>query len=153
MAHFGPSFPILGAKKILTENPALSRTTSHGILAPCQNLEKINDTILRKHQTDGGRMDGRTDRPYLIGPFQLPQGVQKNKQTVPKKRIKSARKTEILIPKQRNKTFTAVKNFNMQVPCFTRRVLLLLHVQENCKWYHSCLKKLRVVKLFCALSA
>ena len=64
MAHFGPSFPILGAKKILTENPALSRTTSHGILAPCQNLENINDKILRKCQTGGGTdgwMEGRTN--------------------------------------------------------------------------------------------
>ena len=75
-------------------------------------------------------MDGRTDKPYFIGSFQLPPRVQKtNKQTVSKKRIKSARKTDILIPKQRNKTFIAVKNFNMHVPCFTRRVLLLLHVQ------------------------
>ena len=39
---------------------------SHGILAPCQNLEKINDTIPRKcpgRWNDGrkdGRMEGRT---------------------------------------------------------------------------------------------
>ena len=31
------------------------RTTSHWILAPCQNLENINDTI--------PRTDGRTERP------------------------------------------------------------------------------------------
>ena len=68
MAHFGPSFPILGAKKILTENPALSRTTSHGILAPCQNLKKVNDTVPKKRpdrrkdgSTEGdGRKDGQT---------------------------------------------------------------------------------------------
>ena len=47
MAHFGSIFPILGAKVFL-ENPALSCTTSYGFLAPCQNLEKVNDTIQRK---------------------------------------------------------------------------------------------------------
>ena len=69
----------MGQKKIFLENPALSRTTSHGILALCQNLEKINETIPRK-RTDrpkDGRTDGSTDRPYVIGPFRLPPGVQK----------------------------------------------------------------------------
>ena len=72
---FWPIFPIFGAKKIFLENPALSRTTSYGFLAPCQNLEKVNDTIQRKHPDRW--KDGRTDRPYFIGPFQLPPGVQK----------------------------------------------------------------------------
>ena len=63
---FCPIFPIFGAKKIFPKNPALSRTTSHGILAPCQNLEKINDTIPRKHldrqdRRSDRRMEGRTD--------------------------------------------------------------------------------------------
>ena len=62
--HFGPIFPVLGAKKIFPENPALSRTTSLGILAPCQNLEKIKDTTHRRME---GRMEGRTD-PILQGP-------------------------------------------------------------------------------------
>ena len=48
MANFGSIFPILRAKNISLEYPGLSGTTSHGILAPCQNLEKINDTIPRK---------------------------------------------------------------------------------------------------------
>ena len=83
LAHFGPIFLILGAKKIFRENPALSHTTSNGILAPCQNLEKIDDTIPRKRpdrRKDGrkdGSTDGRTGRPYFIGPFRLPPGVQK----------------------------------------------------------------------------
>ena len=55
-AHFGSIFLILTAKKIFTENPTLSCTTLHGMLAPCQNLEKINDTIPRKHP------DGWKDR-------------------------------------------------------------------------------------------
>ena len=42
---FWPIFPIFGAKKIFLENLALSCTTSYGFLAPCQNLEKVNDTI------------------------------------------------------------------------------------------------------------
>ena len=83
LAHFRPIFPILGAKKIFPENPALSHTTSNGILVPCQNLEKIDDTIPRKRpdrRKDGrkhGTTDRRTGRPYFIGPFRLPPGVQK----------------------------------------------------------------------------
>ena len=46
---FWPIFPIFGAKKNFLENPALPCTTSYGFLAPCQNLEKVNDTIQRKH--------------------------------------------------------------------------------------------------------
>ena len=57
---FCPIFPIFGAKKFFPKNPALSRTTSHGILAPCQNLEKVNDTIPRKCPDKW--KDGRTDR-------------------------------------------------------------------------------------------
>ena len=85
--HFGLIFPIFRAKKIFLENPALSRTTSYGFLAPCQNLENVNDTIQSKcpdRQKDGqkdGQKDRqkerRTDRPYFIGPFRLPPGVQK----------------------------------------------------------------------------
>ena len=76
MTHFGPIHPILRAKKIFPENPALSRITSHGILASRQNLEKINDTIPRKRPDR--RKDGPKDgRPYFIGPFRLPPWVQK----------------------------------------------------------------------------
>ena len=68
LAHLGCIFPILEAKKILPENLALSRTTSHGILAPRQNLEKISDTILTKRpdRRKDGRMNGRTDRMTLF---------------------------------------------------------------------------------------
>ena len=45
---FWPISPIFGAKNILLENPALSRTTSCRILASRQNLEKTTDTIPRK---------------------------------------------------------------------------------------------------------
>ena len=69
-------FPNFAARKIFLENPALSRTTSYGFLASCQNLEKTNDTIPRKRPDR--RTDGRTDRPYFIGPFRLPPGVQKS---------------------------------------------------------------------------
>ena len=47
MAHFWSIFPILEAK-IFLENPALSSLTSYRFLEPGQNLEKTNDTILRK---------------------------------------------------------------------------------------------------------
>ena len=72
---FCPIFPIFWAKKIFPKNPALSSTTSHGILAPCQNLEKINDTIPRKRPER--RKDGRMDGHYFIGTFRLLPGVQK----------------------------------------------------------------------------
>ena len=77
---FWPIFPIFGAKKIFLENLALSRTTLYWFPEPCQNLEKVHDTIQRKHpdrqkdrRMDGqkdrrteGWKDGRTDRPYFI---------------------------------------------------------------------------------------
>ena len=63
LVHFGLIFPILGVKKF---SPG---TTSHGILALCQNLEKINNTIPRRRRDRW--KDGRTDRFYFIGPFQL----------------------------------------------------------------------------------
>ena len=58
---FWPIFPILGAKKIFL---ALSHTISYRFLAPCQNLEKVNDTIQRKRLDR--RKDGRTDRQTLF---------------------------------------------------------------------------------------
>ena len=46
------------------KNPVLSRTTSYGFLAPCQNLEKTNDTIPRKHPD--GQKDGQKDGQTLF---------------------------------------------------------------------------------------
>ena len=40
--------PIFWVKNFFLENPALSRTTSYGFLASCQNLEKTNNKIPRK---------------------------------------------------------------------------------------------------------
>ena len=57
----------------------MSRTTSDGFLAPCQNLAKTNDTIpKRPDRRKDGRKEERTDRPYFVGPFRLPTGVQKD---------------------------------------------------------------------------
>ena len=64
LAHFGPISPIFGPKKIFLENPALSHTTSYGFLAPCQNLEKVNDTIQRKRPDR--KKDRRTDGQTLF---------------------------------------------------------------------------------------
>ena len=61
---FWPIFPIFGTKKIFLENPTLSRTTSYGFLAPSQNLEKVNDTIQRKHPDR--LTEGRKDRQTLF---------------------------------------------------------------------------------------
>ena len=61
---FRSIFPIFGAKNISLENRALTRSTSYGFLASCQNLEKVNDTIQTKCQTDrrteGQWKDGQT---------------------------------------------------------------------------------------------
>ena len=74
LAHFCSIFLILGVNKL--ENPA--GTTSYGFLAPCQNLEKTNDTIPRKRpdRRKDGWKDGRMGRPYFIGPFWLTMGVR-----------------------------------------------------------------------------
>ena len=48
---FGPfSHFTFWGKKIFPENLALSCTTLYRLLAPCQNLEKNNETIPRKRQ-------------------------------------------------------------------------------------------------------
>ena len=73
----GPFSQFWGQKKF-SWKIQLSRTTSYGFLAPCKNLEKVNDTIQRKcpdRQTDRWK-DGRANRPCFIGPFRLPPGVQ-----------------------------------------------------------------------------
>ena len=60
---FGSIFSILGAKKFYLENLALSCTTLYGFLAPCQNLEKTNDTIPRQRldRWKDGRTEARAD--------------------------------------------------------------------------------------------
>ena len=77
LAHFRSIFPIFWAKNFLRKNPALSRTTSYAFIAPCQNLEKTNDTIPRKHSDR--RKDRRTDRRQALFHRTLPAtaGVQK----------------------------------------------------------------------------
>ena len=56
---FCPIFPIFWAKKIFPKNPALSSTTSHGILASCQNLEKLMTQFQENTWTD--RTEGQTE--------------------------------------------------------------------------------------------
>ena len=75
--YFWPFFGVFShfwGKIFFPENLALSRTTSYGILAPFQNLEKANDIIPTKHPDRW--KDSRIDRPYFIGPFRLLLGVQ-----------------------------------------------------------------------------
>ena len=61
---FGP-FSQFGGKK----NQAVSHTTSYRFLAPCQNLEKTNDTIPRKHpDTQKGRKKDRQNLFYRTLP-------------------------------------------------------------------------------------
>ena len=64
LAHFWSIFPILEAKKLFLENLAVTRK----FIWVCRK---------RPDRRKNGKMEGWTDRPYLIGPFQLPRGVQK----------------------------------------------------------------------------
>ena len=67
-------FPNSWGKKNFSRKSGCDTQTSHRFLAPCQNLEKTNDAIPRK-RPDRWK-DGRTDRPYFIGPFWLLPEVQ-----------------------------------------------------------------------------
>ena len=58
LASFLANFPYFGGKKNFSWKIWLSRTTSYGFLAPCKNLEKVNDTIQRKYLDR--RKDGQT---------------------------------------------------------------------------------------------
>ena len=75
---FGQFSQFLGQNFFLLENPALLCITSYEFLASCQNLQKNNDTIPKKRldRWRNGRKEGRTDRPYFIGPFWLMSGLQ-----------------------------------------------------------------------------
>ena len=71
---FWPIFPDFWGKKKkkkIPKNLALSHTISFGFLAPCQNLEKNNDTIQRKCPDiwkDGETLIYRTLRATTGGP-------------------------------------------------------------------------------------
>ena len=75
--HFGYIFPIFWAKIFFLKTRGLSHTMSYVFLASCQNL--IKATIPRKcpDRWKDRRTNGRTNRPYFLGPFQLSLGVQK----------------------------------------------------------------------------
>ena len=68
---FGPFPQLLGQKKFF-KKIGLPCTTLQGFLALWQNPEKSNDQIPRKHSDRC--QEGRMDKPYLIGSFQLPPG-------------------------------------------------------------------------------
>ena len=65
---FGP-FPESFRQKKFFQKIGLSCKTSKGFLAPCQNPEKSNDRIPKKHPNRC--QEGRMDRPYFIGSFLL----------------------------------------------------------------------------------
>ena len=70
MSRFWTIFPFFGAKKIILENLPQSGKTSYEFLAPSQNLEKSNNTIPKKMQTDrqkGEKKDRGTDRRVKRG--------------------------------------------------------------------------------------
>ena len=57
--YFWPILPTFEAI-FFPKNLTLSHTTSYRFLEPCQNLEKTNDTIPKKHldKQKGGRTEG-----------------------------------------------------------------------------------------------
>ena len=73
LAHFGPILPIFGAKKISCK---MSCLTAQGILASCQNSEKIIKTQFQENAWIDGRTDRRTD-PVLSDPTGYHRGSKK----------------------------------------------------------------------------
>ena len=71
LGHFWPFLPHVDFFQIIR----LSQKTIYGPPTPCWVSEKTNEPILKK-LTDRQK-DGRTDRPYFIGPFRPRLGVQK----------------------------------------------------------------------------
>ena len=62
LAHSWSIFPIFGVKKIQLHMGFLHHA-------------KIQKKLMIQFQ-ENARTDGRTERPYFIGPFRLPPGVQ-----------------------------------------------------------------------------
>ena len=68
-SYFWPflvNFPNFGGKKLISQNRVFMHNFK-GFLASCQNLEKSNDPVPRRHpdRCQGARMD----RPYFIESF------------------------------------------------------------------------------------
>ena len=61
---FGQFSQFSGQKKFFRKNLTLSRTTSNGFLAPCQNSKKSNNPVPRKHPK---KKEERKN--YFKGPF------------------------------------------------------------------------------------
>ena len=73
LAHFGPIFQILRLKKMFPENLALPHSTSHAILIPYQNLEKM--TQFQENAQTYGRIKGWMEW-WKDRHFRLPLGIQ-----------------------------------------------------------------------------
>ena len=74
MAQFWPISSVFGAKEVFLKRPVLSHTTSFEFLATCQNLEKTNDPIPRKHPDrgkDGQTPFCRTIQATVAGPVNI----------------------------------------------------------------------------------
>ena len=77
LAHFWSISPFFCAKKIFLENPAVTHNFI-GVSNAMPKLRKNKWCISKK--TPGqmeGEKNGRLERPYFIGSFRLPPGVQK----------------------------------------------------------------------------
>ena len=74
LAHF----PNFWGKNFFLENPALSRKTSWVSSIMTKFRKKLMIQFQENAWTDG-RTDGRTDRPYFIGPFRLMLWSKKKK--------------------------------------------------------------------------
>ena len=73
--HFWPFLVIFAWWGFFPKNSALSHMTIYGPLTACWVSEKIMSQFREKLQTDG-RMDGRTNAPYFLGPFSTRRGAQ-----------------------------------------------------------------------------
>ena len=73
--HFWSILVIFAWWGFFPKNPALSHITIYGPPTACWVSEKIMSQFREKLQTDG-RMDGRTNAPYFLGPFSTRRGAQ-----------------------------------------------------------------------------
>ena len=78
LAHFGPFFSIFGAKNFFLRK---SSSVTHNFIWISNTMSNFRKNLWCNSKKISGEKDGwkdgRTDKPYFIGPFRLPLGVQK----------------------------------------------------------------------------
>ena len=139
MAQFGSIFPIFWGKKKFSWKIRLC----HGFLAPCQNLEKVNDTIQRKcpdRRKDGRMTEGQKDRQTLF------YRTSSTAAGCPKKSFTSEERRATLL-----KTRLQFRCFPVNFPRFFKTPFFTEHLQGCLCWKFSLLlvHSQYFIKIFC----